>query len=262
MSDRDPTYRPPYRPQPDPTPEPPVPSRPRRGSRHLLDLVLSRGWIVGVLLGLAALLIVVTAAFAVVNNNEFCGRCHVIKKEVVSFTASSHHHPGVNCQDCHTKPGVFNYFIRNLQSATHVVEYISGRYQRPIVTYVGVENCVTCHPKSQIERDVLAGNIRVNHTGLREAGYQCMTCHSQVVHGDVTPVGSRAPESTMHICWRCHNGVIQSQRCSICHVNGVPPGTAAVKIPVHMSQGDCTGCHDQKFCAKCHNGLTMPHPAG
>ena len=239
-----------------------MPSRPKRRSRHLLDLVLSKGWIVGVLLGVVVVLIVIAIGFAVVYDNAFCGRCHVIKKEVVSFNASSHHRPGVVCQDCHTKPGVFNYFIRNLQSATHIVEYISGRYQRPIVTYVAVENCVTCHPKDQIERDIVVGNIRVNHTGLREGGYQCMTCHSQVVHGDVTPVGSRAPESTMHICWRCHNGVDQPQRCSICHINGVPPGTAEVKIPVHMSQGDCTGCHDQKFCAKCHHGLTMPHPSG
>jgi hypothetical protein len=31
---------------------------------------------------------------------------------------------------------------------------------------------------------------------------------------------------------------------------------------VHMSQGDCSGCHDQRFCSKCHHGLTMPHPSG
>jgi hypothetical protein len=262
VEERPPAYRPPYRPKPDPGPEPPAPPRPKRRSRHLLDLVLSRGWIVGVLGALVLVLIVVTAAFAVVNNNSFCGRCHVIKKEVVSFNASSHHHPGVGCQNCHTKPGVFNYFIRNLQSATHIVEYISGRYQRPIVTYIGVENCVTCHPKSQIERDIVVGNIRVNHTGLREAGYQCMTCHSQVVHGNVTPVGSRGPESTMHICWRCHNGVTLSQRCTVCHINGVPQGTANVRIPVHMTVGNCTTCHRPQFCARCHNGLAMPHPAG
>jgi len=262
MGDQPPNHRPPYRPQPEPTPEPRVPSRPKRRGRHLLDLELSRWWVVGALLGLVVVLIIIATGFAIVYDNAFCGRCHVIKKEVTSFNASSHHRPGVVCQDCHTKPGVFNYFIRNLQAATHIVEYLSGHYQRPIVTYVGVENCVTCHPKEQIERTNVVGDIRVNHTGLREAGYQCMTCHSQVVHGDVTPVGSRAPESTMHICWRCHNGVDQPQGCSICHVNGVPAGTGDVPIPVHMTMGDCTSCHNKWFCAKCHHGITMPHPPG
>jgi hypothetical protein len=262
MSDRPPAHRPPYRPQPDPTPEPRVPSRPKRPSRHLLDIVLRRGWLIGVLIGLAFSLLIVGIGFAVAYDNRSCGACHVIKKEVASFNASTHHRDGITCQKCHSKPGVFNYLIRNLQSATHIVNYLSGRYQRPIVTYVGVENCVTCHPKSQIERDIVVGNIRVNHRGLREAGYQCMTCHSQVVHGDVTPVGSRAVQSKMAVCWRCHNGVIQPQRCPICHVNGVPPGTADVRIPVHMTQKDCTTCHSKRFCAKCHNGLTMPHPSG
>jgi len=264
MSDG-PTYRPPYRPDGARDPLPPLPPTPpkrrRPTPRELLTLKLPGGWLVGILLGVLALLILATAGFALVNNNRFCGTCHVIKKEVVSFDASSHHKEGVGCQDCHTKPGVFNYFIRNLQSATHIIEYISGRYQRPIVTYVGAENCVTCHPKSQIEQDIIVGNIRVNHKGLREAGYQCVTCHADVVHGDTTPIGSRA-QSKMSICVRCHNGVTQPRRCSICHLNGVPAGAANVQIPVHMNAGDCTQCHSNKvLCSRCHNGVPMPHPA-
>jgi len=228
----------------------------------LMDIRIPRGWLLGMLVALVVVLIVATVGFSVANNDNTCGWCHVIKKEVTAFKASEHYHKGVHCQACHTKPGVFNYFIRNLQASTHIIEYVSGRYQRPITTYVGASNCVQCHPKEQIEKDIIVGDIRVNHTGLRDAGFQCVTCHSELAHGKVIPVGSRPPKSLMAICTTCHNGVTQPRRCAICHVNGVPAGTAQVTMPVHMDEGNCRECHSKAFCAKCHNGLTMPHPVG
>jgi len=265
MSDG-PNYRPPYRPAGarDPLPPlPPTPPRRRRPTpRELLTLKLSRGWLLGMVLGIVALLVLATAAFAVVNSERFCGSCHVMKSEVASYNATAHHQAGVGCQSCHTKPGVFNYFIRNLQNTTYVIDNITGRYQKPIVTYVGAENCMTCHPKSQINQDVIVGNIRVNHIGLQAAGYQCVTCHAEVAHGNNVPIGSRPDESIMSLCAQCHNGVNQSKRCSLCHVNGVPPGTVNAQIPVHMTAGNCTECHtDKLFCSNCHNGVPMPHPA-
>jgi nitrate/TMAO reductase-like tetraheme cytochrome c subunit len=228
----------------------------------LTAIRIPRAWLLGMIAAVVVALVVATVGFSIVNNDNTCGWCHVIKKEVASFKLSEHHREGVSCQDCHTKPGVFNYFIRNLQSATHIVENITGHYQRPLTTFVGTANCVQCHPKSQIEKDLIVGNIRVNHKGLREAGFQCVTCHEDVAHGVVIPVGSRPPESIMSICATCHNGVIQPKTCSICHLNGVPPGTVQIPIAVHMSQGNCRECHNSNFCAKCHNGLAMPHPAG
>jgi len=230
------------------------------GRPHLTEIDIPRAWLAGMLVALATLLVLATIGFAVINDNRTCGWCHVIRPEVDSFNRSEHHKEGVSCQDCHTKPGVFNYFIHNLAGLTHIIEYISGNYDKPITTFVGTENCVRCHPKEQIERDIVVDNIRVNHTGLREGGYQCVTCHAAVAHGDAIPIGARPKGSIMSVCWQCHNGVEQSQRCSICHLNGVPPGTAQVKMPLHMSSGNCAECHSKRFCAKCHNGLVMPHP--
>jgi nitrate/TMAO reductase-like tetraheme cytochrome c subunit len=241
--------------------EPATPDRPRRAALLLLNV--PRSWLIGAIVAIVVILGALTVAFAVVNNDNTCGRCHVIKKEVVSYKTTAHFRAGVSCQDCHTKPGVFNYFIRNLQASTHIVEYASGHYERPITTYVGVENCVTCHPKSQLDQDIVVGNIRVNHAGLRDAGFQCVTCHAEVAHGAVVPVGSRPTQSLMSYCTKCHNGVTQPDRCSICHVNGVPKGTAQIRMDLHMSRRDCVSCHASKtFCTKCHNGLVMPHPVG
>lgn len=234
---------------------PPPPPRP-----HLTEISIPRPWLIGMLTALVLLLVLATAVFAVVNDNRTCGACHAIKAEVDSYGKSAHHAADVRCQQCHTKPGVFNYFVANLARVTHIVENISGKYDRPITSFVGAENCVQCHDKDQIERDIVVDNIRVNHKGLREGGYQCVTCHAGVAHGETIPIGERPQGSIMSVCWQCHNGVDQSQRCSICHLNGVPPGSAQVRIPLHMDSGDCSRCHSKTFCAKCHNGLTMPHP--
>jgi hypothetical protein len=96
--------------------------------------------------------------------------------------------------------------------------------------------------------------------GLREAGYQCTACHGGIVYGDVTSFGSRVQDSKMATCAQCHNGVDQPRDCSICHLNGVPPGVSRVVMDMHMSDGSCRQCHGRPFCSRCHNGLEMPHP--
>lgn len=234
----------------------------RHQGRHLMDVVVPRAWIFGMLAGLLTIFVVMAIGFATLTNPAACSTCHVISKEYDSFLTSTHNVDGVTCQDCHVKPGIFNYFVYNLRSLTHVYTLVADTYEKPIVTYVGVANCVKCHPKEEIEQDVIVGNIRVNHKGLREAGMQCMTCHSDVVHGDAVPVGSRPIGNKMSICGRCHNGVIQPRTCSICHVGGVPEGTAKVEITAQISGKNCTECHRTDFCSgKCHNGVTMPHIA-
>ncbi len=233
-----------------------------RRRRHLFDVDIPRAWLVGLVAAVVVMLALVTVAFAIVSDPRTCGTCHVIKQEVDSFKPTAHARAGVGCQDCHTKPGVFNYFVRNLQSLTHIYEYMSGKYEKPLITFVGTSNCVRCHPKSEIEKDVIVGNIRVNHKGLREAGVQCVTCHADVAHGNVTPVGSRPLESVMSICGQCHNGVNQPRRCSICHLNGVPPGSVTVAMHVKIKPAQCAECHNPTFCSTCHNDLQMPHPKG
>ena len=235
-------------------------------SQVLLEGKIPLPWLVGVLAALGVVFIVAIIAFSSVNRISTCERCHLIKPEVETYKQSAHYRAGVGCQQCHTKPGVFNYFIRNLQGLTNIILYVSNTYERPLTTMVGTNNCVQCHPKSQIERDQVFNNIRVNHTGLREAGYQCVTCHANISHPGTQLEAARVSQNKMPICARCHDGVRLPDDCNVCHVGGAPPEEINVPITGKVTPQQCRGCHNKEsgnaVCSDCHNGLEMPHPAG
>jgi nitrate/TMAO reductase-like tetraheme cytochrome c subunit len=237
-----------------------------RKSQVLLEGRIPLSWLLGVLAALVVVFIAAVIAFSAVNNISTCERCHLIQPEVATYKQSAHYRAGVGCQQCHTKPGVFNYFIRNLQGLTNVILYVSNTYERPLTTMVGTNNCVQCHPKSQLERDQVYNNIRVNHTGLREAGYQCVTCHANISHPGTQLEAARVSQNKMPICARCHDGVQLPDDCNVCHVGGAPPEEINVPIEGKLTPADCEGCHHGKegkaVCSDCHHGLQMPHPAG
>lgn len=234
----------------------------RTKSRVLLEVTVPKAWLLGVIVALAAMLVVAIAAFAALNRIDTCAQCHVIEREVATYKRTAHYAAGVVCQDCHTKPGVFNYLVRNLQGVTHLVNYASGTYQDPVTTFVGANNCVRCHSRDEIERDIVVGKIRVNHTGLREEGYQCLTCHANISHPGTQLEVARMPQDTiMSVCACCHDGKRLPDDCDICHVNGLPSGYERVRMTVKVTPSQCAGCHrERRFCADCHNGLSMPHP--
>jgi nitrate/TMAO reductase-like tetraheme cytochrome c subunit len=231
-------------------------------SRVLLEGRVPRPWLIGVIVALAVMLVVVAVGLSVAYTNS-CSACHLIDPEVATYQKTAHYRAGVACQQCHTKPGVFNYLIKNLQGATNVILYVSNSYERPLTTAVGTTNCVQCHPKAQLERDQVFNNIRVNHTGLREAGYQCITCHADISHPGTQLEVARVSQNKMPICARCHDGVQLPDDCNICHVGGAPPEEINVPIEGSVTPTQCQGCHrGQVVCAECHHGLAMPHPAG
>ena len=190
--------------------------------RVLLEGRVPLAWIAGVILALGIVCAVAVIGLSAAYTNSRCEVCHIIKPEVVTYQKTAHYRAGVSCQQCHTKPGVLNYVIRNLQGANNVFLYVSNTYQRPITTFVGTNNCVQCHPKSEIEKDHVVGNIRVNHKGLREAGYQCITCHANISHPGTQLAVARTSQNKMPICARCHDGKKLPDTCSTCHVGGAP----------------------------------------
>jgi len=230
-------------------------------SRVLLEVRIPGGWILGVLAALVVLFVAAVIGFSAVNRIGTCETCHIIKPEVDTYKRSAHYRAGVGCQKCHTKPGVFNYFIRNLQGTTNLILYVSNTYERPITTYVGADTCAQCHPNSQIEKDLMVGGIRVNHKGLREAGYQCLTCHANISHPGTQLEVARVSQNKMAICARCHDGKKLSADCDLCHISGIPATASKIAMKLHISPGQCAECHTGRtFCTRCHNGLQMPHP--
>ena len=105
------------------------------------------------------------------------------------------------------------------------------------------------------------GGIRVNHKGLRQAGYQCLTCHANISHPGTRLEVARISQNKMSICARCHDGKKLSNACDLCHISGIPATAPKVAMKLHVSPGQCAECHTTRtFCTKCHNGLRMPHP--
>ena len=227
----------------------------------LLEGRVPLSWIAGVLTALVVVVVATVAGFSLLNRVATCETCHLVKPEVETYKQTAHYRAGVGCQKCHTKPGVFNYAIRNLQGLTNLFLFVSNTHEVPLTAAVSSNNCVQCHPKSEIEKDQVVGNIRVNHVGLREAGYQCVTCHANISHPGTQLAVARSAQNKMPICARCHDGKKLPADCGTCHVGGAP--AEEIDVPIHgrVTAEQCRGCHAKKnFCARCHQGLAMPHP--
>ena len=71
--------------------------------------------------------------------------------------------------------------------------------------------------------------------GLREAGYQCLTCHANISHPGTRLEAARVPNDKMAICARCHDGKQLPDDCGTCHVGGAPAEEIDVPIQGHLT---------------------------
>jgi nitrate/TMAO reductase-like tetraheme cytochrome c subunit len=233
-----------------------------------------------------AFLVLVGFALLWTSTATFCSLCHTMKATVTAYEKSAH--AGVNCEQCHTKPGPFFFLTSKLEALQEPVKQFTGNYEEPILGVVQNASCRRCHTDEQLFPTISRSGINVNHEHLIEAGYQCVTCHSTVAHLDAVPEGART-EPTMDQCLVCHNnhytaadGTVAVSRCDLCHVKPAPgtrPETHTTDwLEIHGSAGilsTCTACHPQKpgeqssagaqyvsglNCVSCHHGIVMPHP--
>jgi nitrate/TMAO reductase-like tetraheme cytochrome c subunit len=230
----------------------------------------------------------VLTGFALVSTSTtaFCGLCHNMKASVAGLGRSAH--AGVNCEQCHSKPGPFFFLTAKMEALQEPVKQISGKYEEPILGVVQNASCRRCHTDEQLFSTISRNGINVNHKHLIEAGYQCVTCHSTVAHREAVPEGSRT-YPTMDQCLVCHNnhytapdGTVAVSRCDLCHVKpakGTTPANHRVADwhRIHGSAGilsTCSACHppvkgaaplpggwtSKLDCTGCHRGVLMPHP--
>ena len=229
----------------------------------------------------------VLTGFALISTSTtaFCGLCHNMKASVDALERSAH--AGVNCEQCHSKPGPFFFLTAKMEALQEPVKQISGNYEEPILGVVQNASCRRCHTDEQLFPTISRGGINVNHKHLIEAGYQCVTCHSTVAHLAAVPQGSRT-YPTMDQCLVCHNnhytaadGTVAYSRCDLCHIKPAegraPANHVANWLRIHGSAGilsTCTACHppvegaspppggwtSMQDCTGCHRGVLMPHP--
>ena len=141
------------------------------GRRHLTELYIPRAWIAG--MGVALLILLLRrdrrlrvrqrqSHLRLVPRHRTRGR--VVRRAPPTTPPASPVRTATPSRACSTTSSATSPASRTSSRTS------TGNYHKPVTTFVGTENCVQCHPKDEIERDIVVGNIRVNHTGLREAG--------------------------------------------------------------------------------------------
>jgi len=232
-----------------------------------------RGLTIAVIL-LTVVVVGIGVALAASSTGQFCSTCKSHVPYVDEYEKSAHR--GVNCEQCHSKPGPFFFLSAKLEALQQPIAQIIGDYEKPILGYVLNQSCRRCHTNETLFKTVSKGGIRVNHKHLIEAGFLCMRCHSTVAHGTAVPEGSRT-YPVMEQCLICHNnkykapdGTVATARCDLCHTRrdygAVPvshksPGWSTRHGAVGVLS-TCSACHIKKdSCTKCHSGILMPHPS-
>jgi nitrate/TMAO reductase-like tetraheme cytochrome c subunit len=223
---------------------------------------------------ITAVVVFIGVALAATSSPRFCASCKSHVPYVDEYEQSAH--SGVNCEQCHTKPGPFFFLTSKLEALQQPIAQITGDYEKPILGFVLNQSCRRCHTNDDLFKPVTSGGIRVDHEHLIEAGFLCQRCHSTVAHGEAVPEGSRT-YPVMDQCLICHNnefkaddGAVAVSRCDLCHTKrdygAVPASHEEQGWPTrHGAVGvlsTCSACHIEKdACSKCHSGILMPHPA-
>ena len=232
----------------------------------------SRGLTIAAVL-LTVVVVGIGVVLAATSTARFCGACKSHIPYVEEWTKSAH--DGVNCEQCHTKPGPLFFLTAKLEALQQPLAQITGDYEEPILGYVLNQSCRRCHTNKTLFKPVSKSGIRVQHRHLVAAGFLCMRCHSTTAHGTAVPVGSRT-YPVMEQCLICHNneykaadGTVATSRCDLCHTKrdygAIPVSHKSPEWSTrHGAVGvlsTCSACHLKKdSCTKCHSGILMPHP--
>ncbi len=220
--------------------------------------------------GLSVFLIVAVAgAIRVTMYPSFCGKCHVMAPEYVTWEASSH--VRVACTDCHIQPGLGNLIIHKISALKELLMYATNTYEVPIKmsSKLPDEVCTQCH--STFREYTPSGDLIIPHERHAAKQVRCVECHSGVAHGnivrrEVTKDGNFAAwtaeigksqmikdntEPKMNICMDCHNRRKVTNACEACHTSITMPPDHKVK-DFGITHGKLAA-KDTDYCNKCHS---------
>lgn len=202
---------------------------------------------------------------------SFCGSCHEMKPEYVTWQASAH--DKIACVKCHIEPGIVPLVIDKAEALNQVFEHVTKRYYLPLQIKKPISNtvCESCHTEAR--KITPSGDIKIPHDKHLAQGISCVTCHSGVAHGTIserqvtidgdferwTPVLGRQNmvpafrTIEMNQCLDCHKARNAPQECKTCHTKIIPPASHQTSAWVQE------GVHGQEAfqsiteCNKCHN---------
>lgn len=215
------------------------------------------------------LVIALVGAIKVTMQPGFCGKCHVMAPEYVTWEASSH--VQVSCTDCHIPPGLGNLVVHKVAALKELAMYATDTYDLPIKMghKLPDEVCTQCH--SVFREYTPSGDLIIPHERHASKGIQCVECHSGVAHGNIlgrgltktsdfsqwtAEVGKQQmikdnTEPKMNVCMACHAQRKVTNACEACHTSITRPPDHNVK-DFGTTHGKLAK-KDIGYCNKCHS---------
>jgi c(7)-type cytochrome triheme protein len=216
------------------------------------------------------------------SDPKFCKNCHPAEKpgplgEVYSWSKSKHAMAGVQCLDCHARPGAVQYliakvsalydvygeFLKGPEHKMHVLQLSSDpEYAAKMITN---QNCLFCHTDAYNEK-VRSGNLmRIiiplrKIDGVTNPKFRQMRGLPDVLTQEVRTETDVDPRHNKHF----QNGL----NCVDCHIMIAHSGITGYRT----NMGICFDCHDVKRqegkkppsnedCMACHRkkDTVIPH---
>jgi hypothetical protein len=204
----------------------------------------------------------------------FCNSCHVMHPYYDSWKKSSH--AGVNCLDCHLRPGLTGYVKGKINGLAQAIDCAVGRIgTKPNATVLDV-SCLRseCHSVEKLSAEpVELCGVRFTHEKhlnkvVDGVKIKCATCHSHFEGDEHFTVNEDA-------CFSCHflggdtgNGRVVHTDCQSCHKvpeQVIRRGFVKIDHREFVSyQASCEGsCHkrqvvqpsrvEETVCLDCHS---------
>ncbi|WP_366921840.1 NapC/NirT family cytochrome c [Metallumcola ferriviriculae] len=198
------------------------------------------------------------------SNPNACSGCHAMKPQVKTWQVTAHNN--IKCDACH----------KNVSLPTFAFRQMTERYKLPLTTDVLVEDetCLGCHNPKRIVTP--PGDLVIPHYLHLEKGIDCIDCHDNVTHANVSEkviaagidpntftiddaakvatMGNRIP---MDKCMECHNGAMATRDCNACHNDKTAPTnhgneTWAIRhgIEAFKNVDGCNACHEYDVAKK------------
>ena len=197
--------------------------------------------------------------------------CAATSSDVITFSHNLHSEQGLDCSDCHAnieqdaeqKP---TRMTMNQCGDCHDVE--------------DEEGCKTCHSNAEecngwqkSEPAPLRFSHQTHAKRQPDAMKDCASCHGAAA--TATSNATRTQLMPHHKeCAACHKKDISLGRCDLCHDRldlydmvandyfSHPPGFMARHgLEASAAESNCTLCHEQSYCADCHNRNSTIRPS-
>ena len=184
-------------------------------------------------------------------------------KDIITFSHNLHSEQGLDCSDCH----------KNVQNdAEQKLTPMSMDQCGECHDVEDEAQCKTCHSNAEesdgwqkAEPAPLLFSHQTHNRRQPEAMKNCASCHGAAATAPST--ASRAALLPTHAeCAACHKKQISLGQCDMCHdrldlydmvandyYSHEPGFMARHGLEAVSGEANCTLCHEQSYCADCHN---------